>query len=156
VLSGLVALAFRYLLAKSEDLFKGKTNRPALNFMAKVPRFFKPIIGGAICGLTGIMFPQVRARRAAFGATLMGAVVEERREGGRGVWIDGFILFILLLVYGGWGGVGGPTDLKHIDIHIPHVCGNNRSCSSGTRRWTGSSPTRATPLSSSSASSPSR
>lgn len=59
VLSGLVALGFRYLLAKSEDLFKGKTRRPALNFMANVPRFFKPVIGGAICGLTGILFPQV-------------------------------------------------------------------------------------------------
>lgn len=59
MLSGLVALGFRFLLAKSEDLFKGRTRTPALNFMAGVPRFFKPVIGGAVCGLTGILFPQI-------------------------------------------------------------------------------------------------
>jgi len=59
VLSGLVALSFRYLCSKFEEFFAGKTKVPALNFMGRVPRFFKPVIGGALCGLTGIMFPQI-------------------------------------------------------------------------------------------------
>ncbi|TFJ83624.1 hypothetical protein NSK_004728 [Nannochloropsis salina CCMP1776] len=59
VLSGLVALSFRYLCGEAEHFFTGTTRWPAWNFMGRVPRAFKPMLGGALCGLTGILFPQI-------------------------------------------------------------------------------------------------
>jgi H+/Cl- antiporter ClcA len=58
--SGLVAFAFSQAASISRNVFEGQTGpEPLRRFAEKLPGPVKPVIGGLICGLVGLAFPQI-------------------------------------------------------------------------------------------------
>eukprot|EP00611_Tribonema_gayanum_P011721 TRINITY_DN2207_c0_g1_i2.p1 TRINITY_DN2207_c0_g1~~TRINITY_DN2207_c0_g1_i2.p1 ORF type:complete len:845 (+),score=244.22 TRINITY_DN2207_c0_g1_i2:159-2537(+) len=55
--SGLVACMFKYFMSRSKDVFQGK--QAGFKFMSNVPGWTKPLIGAALTGAVGIVFPQI-------------------------------------------------------------------------------------------------
>ena len=60
VTSGLAAFVFTQLTEASSSLFRGKLGPKVLRrLFAKMPPVAKPALGGLICGLVGLVFPQI-------------------------------------------------------------------------------------------------
>lgn len=59
-MSGLVAFIFTYLAKMSKQFFNGELGNDFVkDGMSNIPDAVKPAIGGLICGLVGIAFPQI-------------------------------------------------------------------------------------------------
>uniref|UniRef100_A0A7S3KZV1 Chloride channel protein n=1 Tax=Amphora coffeiformis TaxID=265554 RepID=A0A7S3KZV1_9STRA len=60
VVSGGVAFTFAELARLSQGFFKGdEGSKGVQKFMKNVPKWAKPVVGGLICGLVGLFFPQI-------------------------------------------------------------------------------------------------
>ena len=60
VLSGLVAFGFSQATAISKRIFQGKVGPACLRKVVdELPAPAKPVIGGLVCGLVGLVFPQI-------------------------------------------------------------------------------------------------
>jgi H+/Cl- antiporter ClcA len=59
-MSGLVAFAFTYSAKLSKQFFSGELGNDAVKgIMSGIPDAIKPAIGGLVCGIVGIAFPQI-------------------------------------------------------------------------------------------------
>ena len=59
VLSGLVAFAFAQLSKEVSQIYNGEGPEWSKNTIAAMPEFWKPVTGGLVCGLVGLVFPQI-------------------------------------------------------------------------------------------------
>jgi H+/Cl- antiporter ClcA len=59
-LSGVMATVFSQSSKLSQKFFNGNLGLPQLrNFMSSIPEAAKPVIGGLLCGLVGLYYPQI-------------------------------------------------------------------------------------------------
>ncbi|KAG7350450.1 chloride channel [Nitzschia inconspicua] len=59
-MSGLVSFAFSYLAKVSQSFFAGEYGAdPVRKVMSSMPDPFKPAIGGLLCGIVGLYYPQI-------------------------------------------------------------------------------------------------
>jgi H+/Cl- antiporter ClcA len=58
-LSGVVAFVVGRLSKEVSDAFAGNGPQWTQNTVAKIPNFWKPVVGGLVCGTVGLAYPQI-------------------------------------------------------------------------------------------------